>query len=75
MANRSVAKKKNKFRGASEEQSVKTATPSISKEKIEAEVKQRAKEIYLKRGKGPGTELSDWLQAEKEIKAKYGIAG
>jgi hypothetical protein len=37
------------------------------------EIRARAKEIYLQRGNGPGDDLSDWLQAEREIKNKYGI--
>ncbi len=43
---------------------------------FKAEIEARAKEIYLKRQvtKTPGDALSDWLMAEKEIKAKYNIA-
>lgn len=39
------------------------------------EIEKRAYDIYLERqrmGKS-GDDMSDWLQAEKEIKAKYGI--
>jgi hypothetical protein len=37
------------------------------------EVEKRAYEIYLERMKGgaSGSEMNDWLKAEKEIKAKY----
>ena len=37
------------------------------------EIKDLAEEIYKKRiaSQKPGDELSDWLQAEKEIKKKY----
>jgi hypothetical protein len=31
------------------------------------EIRRRAYEIYLQRGKQPGHELDDWLQAEREI--------
>jgi len=32
------------------------------------EIAQRAFEIYLARGCGPGEDLNDWLQAEQELK-------
>lgn len=41
-----------------------------------SEIEKRAYEIFLDRhntGK-PGNEMSDWLQAESEIKAKYKIS-
>jgi len=31
------------------------------------EIRLRAYELYLKRGGLPGTELDDWLQAEREL--------
>ncbi len=34
------------------------------------EIQQRAYEIYLKRGKEPGHQLEDWLQAERELTGK-----
>ena len=33
----------------------------------ENDIRCRAYEIYLDRGQKPGTELDDWLQAEREI--------
>jgi hypothetical protein len=35
----------------------------------EDDLRNRAYEIYLKRGPNPGNEIGDWLQAEREIKA------
>ena len=35
-------------------------------------VQKRAYELFLKRGKQPGHELEDWLQAEREISSKKG---
>jgi hypothetical protein len=32
------------------------------------EIRLRAYEIYLERGEQPGSELDDWLQAERELK-------
>jgi len=42
-------------------------------EKFLEEIRKRAYEIYQERikTKAPGDQLSDWLKAEKEIKAKY----
>jgi hypothetical protein len=34
------------------------------------EIRQRAYEIYLGRGGAPGNSTSDWLQAERELKAE-----
>ena len=33
----------------------------------EEEIRNRAYEIYLQRGGQPGSELEDWLQAEREV--------
>ena len=33
----------------------------------EERIRRRAFELYIKRGKVPGHELDDWLQAEQEI--------
>jgi hypothetical protein len=44
-------------------------------DRFKAEIEKRAKEVFLKRQEtgAPGDALSDWLQAEKEIKGKYRI--
>ena len=34
---------------------------------LEQRIRQRAHEIYLSRGAQPGSDLDDWLQAEREI--------
>jgi hypothetical protein len=46
----------------------------IDPKKLEAEIRKRAHEIFLKRGDKEGDALSDWLQAEQEIKKKYNLA-
>ena len=45
----------------------------IDPEKLEAEIRKRAQEIFLERGDKEGDALSDWLQAEQEIKKKYNL--
>ena len=49
------------------------ANPNLKLEKFMEEIRARAEEIYQHRGNVPGDALSDWLQAEKEIKKKHGI--
>jgi len=36
----------------------------------EQEIRARAYEIFLEHGAGPGHALSDWLQAERELRKK-----
>ena len=35
------------------------------------EIRQRAYEIHCERGCAHGQDLEDWLQAERELRAKY----
>ena len=53
----------------------KPKNPAPRLEQFKAEIEKRAREIFLKRQetKAAGDALSDWLQAEKEIKGKYRI--
>ena len=39
------------------------------------EIRKRAEELFKNRSEynNPGDTLSDWLQAEKDIKKKYGL--
>jgi uncharacterized membrane protein len=37
------------------------------------EIAQRAYELYLERGKAPGYEVQNWVQAEKELSDKLGV--
>lgn len=47
--------------------------PSL--ESFQEEIRKRAEEIFKQRTAAgrPGDALSDWLQAEKEAKKKYGL--
>jgi hypothetical protein len=40
---------------------------SVNHAVIHSEIRRRAYEIYLERGRLPGRELEDWLQAEYEL--------
>ena len=44
-----------------------TGDASVWNAARENDLRCRAYEIYLDRGQNPGTELDDWLQAEREI--------
>jgi hypothetical protein len=50
------------------------AAPAHAKEapietlSLEERIRRRANELYVRRGKEPGSELNDWLQAEEEIR-------
>jgi hypothetical protein len=35
------------------------------------EIRQRAFEIYIERGRVHGSDLDDWMQAERELQEKY----
>ena len=46
----------------------------VTRETLREKTEKRARQIYLQRGDAPGSQLSDWLLAEKEIKNKYGVS-
>jgi len=56
----------------------KTAEKKAAKPDLKAfqeEVRQKAEEAYKKRtaANKPGDSTSDWLEAEKQVKKKYGM--
>jgi len=50
------------------------ATMAAVPETIDNEIRNRAYEIHIKRGNTPGSNMEDWLNAEREIKAKYHLS-
>jgi hypothetical protein len=46
---------------------------SIGDKSVQEEIRALAAEIFRKRGNKPGDSLSDWLEAEKQVKRKYGL--
>jgi hypothetical protein len=46
----------------------------VTRETLREKIDKRAHQIYLQRGDAPGSQLSDWLLAEKEIMNKYGVS-
>ncbi len=51
------------------------ANELVGRGPTEAEIRQRAHEIYLSRDGAPGNEVMDWLQAEAELRARNTKAG
>jgi hypothetical protein len=37
---------------------------------LQEQIRRRAHELYEQRGRDPGHELDDWLQAESEVSAR-----
>jgi len=54
-------------------QGAKPAKDAMTPEHLVKLVRAHAHDIFLQRGDKPGSALGDWLQAEKEVKTKYGI--
>jgi hypothetical protein len=53
---------------------VTTITKLKAQQPTHEQIQRRAYEISEARGEAPGTELSDWLQAERELKTGLGEA-
>ncbi len=65
--------KKQTIKKTTATKKTKNTLPAPNLEDFIDEIRARANEIYIERAGGPGDDLSDWLQAEKEIKKKYKI--
>jgi hypothetical protein len=50
-----------------------TAQESISPFDLEEEIRRRAYELYEERGYVDGSEVEDWLQAEREISERKAL--
>lgn len=51
--------------------SSRSAEPIDKKRPTSEEIRRRAHEIYLERGGTDGSDLDDWLQAERELRANH----
>ena len=70
----------NRIRRRSGKQVVREAqapklTVMLDHEPTEAEIRQRAHEIYLSRGDVRGDPMTDWLRAEQELRACAPLPG
>jgi hypothetical protein len=52
----------------------KKAAPAAVPNNLDNEIRNRAYEIHIKRGNTPGSNMEDWLKAEREIKASYHLS-
>jgi hypothetical protein len=63
-----VSMAQNDKRDSSEAESVQPRREAfVNARPTHDQIKRRAHEIYLERGRGPGDELDDWLRAEREL--------
>ena len=51
----------------------KTSNSVISKEKLLKEIEKKAYDLFLKRKGEHGSDLNDWLEAEKTVKKQFQI--
>ncbi|MFH1825317.1 MAG: DUF2934 domain-containing protein [Candidatus Firestonebacteria bacterium] len=51
----------------------KKKTEKINEEQVEKEIREKAHELFVKKGGKHGSDLHDWLEAEKIIFKKYNI--
>ncbi len=51
-----------------------TGRPDGSSEQTVQAIRRRAQELYERRGRVPGHEVEDWLQAEAEIKGETALS-
>ena len=52
-----------------------TDTSGLTVENAPEFIRKRAYQLFEMRGRQPGHELGDWLQAEHEIESRFGIFG
>lgn len=48
----------------------KTPQNTLSPEQLNEEIRKVARQIYEKRGCMPGKEMDDWLEAERQVRAR-----
>lgn len=52
-----------------------TLVPELRSSTVEEAIRRRAEQLYVQRGKVPGHEIQDWLQAEAEVTGKIAQPG
>ncbi len=60
---------------APEKSSAEGAPPTAGSHPTREEIELRAHQIYVERGGAAGSEVEDWLQAERELLEKFGKTG
>jgi hypothetical protein len=68
---RDFMKKYHAARNIYDESNIRTAAQERASAPSEDEIRQRAFEIHVTRGGTHGSDVDDWLQAERELNGKY----
>jgi hypothetical protein len=51
-----------------------SSSPTLDSQSLQQKIASCAYELFLKRGQAHGHDLEDWLEAEREVLAKVGLA-
>ena len=62
------------FRRGSTDKPTKSSSLNVSNERLFESVRKRAYELYCKRGYKNGHDISDWVEAEKQVKKELGLS-
>lgn len=60
--------KSSKKRSKPSAQARRTPAPAVRREPTFEQIRQRAYEIYVRRGGAPGRDVDDWINAERELR-------
>lgn len=58
------------FGKTKQKNSSKSSSACMSGSDITEKIRAKAYELFLKRGKAPGHAMEDWIQAEREVRAR-----
>jgi hypothetical protein len=60
--------KSSKKKSKPSAQAPRPAAPAARREPTYEQIRQRAYEIYVRRGGAPGRDIDDWIAAERELR-------
>ena len=60
-------------RNSSSEKRGSPSTLNVSNDKVFEMIRQRAYDMYCKRGRTNGNDFNDWVEAEKQVKKELGL--
>ena len=46
---------------------------AVDQDRIQSEIRERAYELYQSRGASDGDDMTDWLQAEEDVRRRHSI--
>jgi hypothetical protein len=68
-----MSKKNHRTDEISKEISSRSGLPNCDVDSLSDHIRARAYQLFEGRGRQPGRELDDWLQAERETKKHWGV--